>query len=84
MDGQRLPPPALQWQHNALRHSFCRYRLPDVKSAAQVAPEAGTRLRMIFEHYRELVIEKAAKALKAKVDKEREEKIMAFPATATA
>ena len=50
---------------------------------------------MIFEHYRELVTEKAAKAwfaitpeaakaLKAKLDKEREEKIVKFPATAAA
>jgi hypothetical protein len=45
---------------------------------------------MIFEHYRELVTEKAAKAwfaitpdaaraLKAKIEKERTAKILAFP-----
>ena len=50
---------------------------------------------MIFEHYRELVTEKAAKAwfaitpeagkaLKAKREKEREANIVKFPATAAA
>jgi integrase len=41
VDGHRLPAPAEEWKHNALRHSFCSYRLADVKSAAQVALEAG-------------------------------------------
>ncbi len=85
----------MPWRHNALRHSFCSYRLADVNSAAQVALEAGNSPQMIFEHYRELVTEKAAKAwfaitpetakaLKAKLDKEREAKIVKFPATAAA
>ena len=50
---------------------------------------------MIFEHYREPVTEKAAKAwfaitpetgkaLKARLEKEREGKIVKFPATAAA
>lgn len=49
--------PAVAWKHNALRHSFCSYRLAEVKNAAQVALEAGNSPRMIFEHYRELVTE---------------------------
>lgn len=48
------------WKHNALRHSFCSYRLAWVKSAAQVALEAGNSPKMIFAHYRELVTEKVA------------------------
>ena len=40
---------------NGLRHSFISYRLAIVKSAAQVALEAGNSPKMIFEHYRELV-----------------------------
>ena len=50
----------------------------------------GGSPQMIFEHYRELVTEKAAKAwfaitpdaaraLKAKIEKERTAKILAFP-----
>ena len=41
-------------------NEFCR--MADVKSAAQVALEAGNSPQMIFEHYRELVTEKEAKA----------------------
>lgn len=80
-----------EWRHNALRHSFCSYRLADVKSAAQVSLEAGNSPRMIFQHYRELVTEKAAKAwfgitpeaakvVRERLQKEREAKIVAFPA----
>jgi integrase len=95
VDGRRLPPPAVEWKHNALRHSFCSYRLAEVKSAAQVSLEAGNSPQMVFKHYRELVTEKAAKAwfsitpgvakaVKQKLDKEREEKIVRFPATVAA
>ncbi len=91
----KLPPPAVAWKHNALRHSFCSYRLADVKNAAEVALEAGNSPQMIFQHYRELVTEKAAKAwfaitpesIKAareKAEKEREAKIVRFPAKAAA
>jgi integrase len=87
--------PLFEWKHNALRHSFCSYRLADVKSAAEVALEAGNSPQMIFEHYRELVTEKAAKAwfaitpevakaVKEKLEKEREARIVAFPAKAAA
>ena len=37
-------------------------RLADVKSAAQVALEAGNSPQMIFKHYRELVTDEQAKA----------------------
>ena len=47
--------------HNGLRHSFCSYRLAITKSAAQVSLEAGNSPKMLFENYRELVTEKAAK-----------------------
>ena len=48
--------------HNGLRHSFCSYRLAVTKSAAQVALEAGSSPKMLFENYRELVTEKDALA----------------------
>ncbi len=53
--GEAASASKLQWRHNALRHSFCSYRLADVKNAAQVALEAGNSPAMIFKHYRELV-----------------------------
>ena len=49
------------WKHNALRHSFCSYRLAEVQSAAQVALEAGNSPAMVFRHYRELVKPEAAR-----------------------
>jgi len=48
------------WKHNALRHSFCSYRIAEIKNAAQVALEAGNSPQMIFRHYRQLVNEKQA------------------------
>jgi hypothetical protein len=82
-----------EWKHNALRHSFCSYRLADVKSAAEVALEAGNSPQMIFQHYRELVTERAAKgwfaitpevakAVRERIEEERKAKIVAFPARA--
>ena len=50
------------WKRNALRHSFCSYRLADIQSAAQVALEAGNSPTMVFRHYRELVKPADAKA----------------------
>ena len=52
--------PAFTWKHNALRHSFCSYRIAGIKNAAQVALEAGNSPQMIFRHYRKLVNEKQA------------------------
>lgn len=60
-DSTKWLEPTVTWRHNALRHSFCSYRLADVKSAAQVALEAGNSPQMIFKHYRELVTEADAK-----------------------
>lgn len=44
-----------KWKANGLRDSYISYRLALVKSADQVALEAGNSPQMIFEHYRELV-----------------------------
>jgi integrase len=46
--------PLIKIVHNGLRHSFITYRMAILKSAAEVALEAGNSPRMIFEHYREL------------------------------
>jgi integrase len=92
---EKLGAPQVEWKHNALRHSFCSYRMADVKSAAQVALEAGNSPHMIFQHYRELVTEKegkawyeitpdAVKTAKEKAEKERTANIVAFPANAAA
>jgi integrase len=51
----------LKWKHNALRHSFVSYRFAILKSADQVAAEAGNSPQMIFGHYRELVTPEQAK-----------------------
>jgi integrase len=45
------------WKHNALRHSFCSYRLAVVKNPAQVAMEAGNSPQIIHKHYHKLVSE---------------------------
>jgi hypothetical protein len=92
---ERLLAPRVPWRHNALRHSFCSYRLADVKSAAQVALEAGNSPQMIFQHYRELVTEKGAKGwfaitpestkgLREEAERERQAKIVRHPALAVA
>ena len=92
---EKLLAPRVPWRHNALRHSFCSYRLADVKSAAQVSLEAGNSPQMIFQHYRELVTEKgtkawfaitpeSTKALREKAEQERKARIVAFPAKAAA
>ena len=51
----------VEWKHNALRHSFISYRVADIKNVDQVALEAGNSPDIIFQHYRELVAEVAAK-----------------------
>jgi integrase len=94
-DPEKVLEAEVAWKHNALRHSFCSYRLADVKSAAQVALEAGNSPQMIFQHYRELVTEKEAKrwfvitpetveGIRARVEREKAAKIVAFPAKAAA
>lgn len=48
------------WKDNALRHSFCSYRLAVTKDAAKVAFEAGNSATMIHRHYKALVSEQSA------------------------
>jgi integrase len=50
----------IEWPRNVLRHSFISYRIADVKSADQVALEAGNSPSIIFKHYRELTTEEQA------------------------
>ncbi|TAE79164.1 MAG: hypothetical protein EAZ84_00010 [Verrucomicrobia bacterium] len=50
----------IEWPRNVLRHSFISYRIAIVKSADQVALEAGNSASMIFKHYRELTTEQEA------------------------
>ena len=45
-----------------LRHSYISYRIAQVKSADQVALEAGNSPSIIFKHYRELRTEEQAQA----------------------
>lgn len=48
------------WPHNVLGHSFISYRIAKIKSADQVALEAGNLPSIIFKHYRELTTENQA------------------------
>jgi len=50
----------VQWPRNVLRHSYISYRIAEVKSAEQVALEAGNSPAIIFKHYRELATEDEA------------------------
>jgi integrase len=50
----------IEWPRNVLRHSFITYRIAKVKSADQVALEAGNSPAIIFKHYRELATEEQA------------------------
>jgi integrase len=52
----------LEWPRNVLRHSYISYRVAQVKSADQVAIEAGNSPGIIFKHYRELTTEDKADA----------------------
>ncbi len=51
----------IEWPKNVLRHSFISYRIALVKSADQVALEAGNSPAIIFKHYRELATEDQAR-----------------------
>lgn len=55
-----VKPEPFTWHQNALRHSFCSYRLAVVKSADQVALEAGNSPQKIFSNYRKLVTDAEA------------------------
>jgi integrase len=46
---------SFQWVKNGLRHSFCSYRMAQIRDAARVALEAGNSPSMLFRNYRELV-----------------------------
>ena len=48
------------YKRQVLRHSFITYRIATVKSADQVALEAGNSPSIIFKHYRELTTEDQA------------------------
>ncbi len=50
----------MEWPRNVLRHSFITYRIAVVKSADQVALEAGNSPSIIFKSYRELTTEEQA------------------------
>lgn len=50
----------IQWEYNALRHSFISYRLAEVKNEAQVALEAGNSVDECRESYLQLVTPQAA------------------------
>ena len=52
----------VKWKKNALRHSFISYRVAETQDVPQVALEAGNSPQIIFQHYRELVQPKEAKA----------------------
>ncbi len=70
------------WRTNALRHSFCSYRLAAIQNAAQVALEAGNSPTMVFRHYRELVKPAAAAAYFAIAPKQPANVVSMAPAQA--
>jgi integrase len=43
--------PALEWKHNALRHSFISYRVAETADVPRVADEAGNSPAIIRQHY---------------------------------
>ena len=62
-DQARIAAGIKQWPPNALRHSFASYHLAHFKNAASTALELGHHdSRITFEHYRELVRPRLAKA----------------------
>lgn len=54
------PAAQIEWKRNGLRHSFCSYRLAEIKNVHQVSLEAGNSPQMVFGHYRQLVTETQA------------------------
>jgi integrase len=56
----------LEWRENGLRHSFASYHLAHFQNAEALALQMGhTSVRMIFEHYRELVAPQTAQRYSA-------------------
>jgi hypothetical protein len=45
-----------RWEANGLRHSYISYRLAVLHDTARVALESGNSPKVIFAHYRELVV----------------------------
>ncbi len=62
----------IDWPRNVLRHSFISYRIAIVKSADQVALEAGNSPSIIFKNYRELTTEQEAEKWFGILPKERQ------------
>jgi integrase len=55
--GNRPEARSAPWPKNALRHSFASYHLAKFRNAGELALEMGhADTKMIFEHYRELVL----------------------------
>jgi integrase len=52
----------LPWRHNALRHSYCSYRVAATQDVPKTALEAGNSAGMIFKHYRALATQGEGKA----------------------
>ena len=52
----------LDWPRNTLRQSLICSRITELKSADQVALEAGNSPAVIFKHYRELTTGEQAEA----------------------
>jgi integrase len=50
------------WRQNALRHSFCSYRMATLRDAPRVSYEAGNSVRIIQRHYDKVVTESQGKA----------------------
>jgi integrase len=51
---------AVEWQSNALRHSYASYRFAQIGDAGRVASELGNTVTVVHKHYRELVKPKDA------------------------
>jgi len=52
---------SVPWKQNALRHSFCSYRMATLKDAPRVSYEAGNSVRIIQRHYDKVVTESQGK-----------------------
>ena len=59
--GEALKKTGVTPVHNGFRHSYASYRLAETHSADKVGLEMNTSPRKLFQNYRELVTEKAAK-----------------------
>jgi len=59
--GEIIRSAGVPWKQNALRHSFCSYRMATLKDAPRVSYEAGNSVRMIQRHYDKVVTESQGK-----------------------